>query len=156
MYNIGSEYTSLTLTRELNKSLIPYLRQQIIGMTKSEAASFLLAFVQQVTAYGSDYEKYGEERFYYPEETIMASTADCEDKTFLMAYLSKKLLNLKTVGLYFEYDEHLSLGILLPEQATFSFKYKGEKYLACEPTAKTPRLGYSSIDLGRVTRVIPL
>jgi hypothetical protein len=156
MYSIGNEYTSLSMSSELNQSLMPYLRSHIAGMSKTDAASFLLSFVQQCTPYGSDYDKYGEERFYYPEETVMASTADCEDKTFLMAYLSKRLLGVKAVGLFFEYDEHLSIGLELPDYSSYSFTYKGKSFVACEPTAKSPRLGYSNFNLKRVTRVIEL
>ena len=157
MYSIGNEYTSLRMSTELRKSLVSYLRLQTQNMSKVETAQFLLAFVQQAIPYGSDYTKYGEERYYYPEQTVMASTADCEDKTFLLSYLAKEIAGINSVALYFENDEHLSIGLQIPDYSdSYSFKYKGNYYVACEPTAKTARLGLSSIDLSRVTKVTSL
>lgn len=157
MYKIGKEYTQLRVSSELNRTLMSYLRQQTTDMTQVEKAQFLLAFVQQAIPYGSDYTKYGEERYYYPEQTITAATADCEDKTFLYSYLLKRIAGLNTVALYYELDEHLSIGIEIPNYSdSYSFKYDGKFYIACEPTAQNPRLGYSAFDLNRVTKVTPL
>lgn len=157
MYKVGSEFTALGVSPEMDATAIDYLRTQVAGRDQVESVQFLLAFVQQVVPYGSDYDKYGEERFYYPEETIMSSTADCEDKAMLLAYLCKDILNIETVGLYFEKDEHISLGIKIPDYApSGAFSYAGETYVSCEPTAKYPRLTQSQFDLRRVTEVIPL
>lgn len=157
MYKIGREYTRLGVSSELDNSLISYLRQQSREMSKVEKAKYLLAFVQQAIPYGSDYTKYGEERYYYPEQTVTASTADCEDKTFLYSYLLRRVGGLNSVALYFEHDEHLSLGIEIPEYSeAYSFKYDGKYYISCEPTARSPKLGFSAFDLSRVTKVTPL
>lgn len=157
MYSIGNEYTKLRLSAEMRNSLIPYLQEQTSSMKTAEKAQFLLAFVQQVIPYGSDLIKYGEERYYYPEQTIMASTADCEDKTFLLSYLAREVAGLQSVALYFENDEHLGIGLQIPNyEDSYSFKYQGKYYVACEPTAKTARLGHSAIPMNRVTKVTPL
>ncbi|MFT7230124.1 MAG: hypothetical protein ACI9GO_000587, partial [Bacteroidia bacterium] len=137
--------------------VVEYLRAQVADRETVDQVRFLLAFVQQVVPYGSDYAKYGEERFYYPEETIMASTADCEDKAMLLAYLTKEILGFKSVGLFFQKDEHLSLGIEIPGyEPTGSFGYNGKTYVSCEPTAKYPRLTQSQFSLKRVDQVIEL
>ena len=157
MYDIGSEYTRLSMSSEMKSSLIAYLKRETSSLSKVEQLKFLLAFVQQAVPYGSDYTKYGEERYYYPEQTIMAATADCEDKTFLLAYLAREISGVESVALYFENDEHLSIGLKIPGyEDSYSFKYKGAYYVACEPTAQTARLGKSAIDLSRVTKVTPL
>lgn len=157
MYKIGREYTRLGVSTELDNSLMSYLREQTRTMNKVEKAQFLLSFVQQAIPYGSDYTKYGEERYYYPEQTVTASTADCEDKTFLYSYLLRRVAGLQTVALYFEHDEHLSIGIEIPDYSdAYSFKYDGKYYISCEPTAQSPKLGYSAFDLNRVTKVTRL
>ena len=103
----------------------------------------------------ADYDKYGEERFYYPEETIMSTTSDCEDKAMLMSYLTHNILGLKSIGLFYKQDEHLSLGIEIPGYAPHgSFKYSGKTYVSCEPTAPTPRIPQSQFSLQRVDEVI--
>ncbi len=155
MFEVGKDFIDFSISSELNTSVISYLKNEVEVMSKVDATKFLLAFVQQVSSYGSDYVKYGEERFYYPEETIMAANADCEDKAMLLAYLTKHLINVKTVALYFENDEHLSLAINLPDYSlASSFRYKGNTFIPCEPTAKYPHLGQSQFALKRVTEVI--
>jgi hypothetical protein len=157
MYKVGIEFTSLHMSKEMDTTVIAYLTGQIADREIVDQVRFLLAFVQQVVPYGSDYDKYGEERFYYPEETIMASTADCEDKAMLLAYLTKEILGLNSVGLYFQKDEHLSLGIEIPGyEPTGSFGYNGKQYVSCEPTANYPRLTQSQFSLDRVNKVIEL
>lgn len=157
LFSVGREFTHLNMSNEMEASIVDYLKRKTVYMNEVEATKFLLSFVQQVVPYGSDYVKYGEERFYYPEETIMAKDADCEDKAMLLAYLAKRVLNIQSVGLYFENDEHLSLALEIPDYApTGSFKYKGKTYVSCEPTAGYPKLGQSQFALKKVTEVIPL
>ena len=157
MFDVGKQFTRLGVSEDLETSVVDYLKEQVVGMDMAEASRFLLAFVQQSTAYGSDYEKYGEERFYYPEETVMAATADCEDKAMLLAYLTKEILNLNSVSLYFENDEHLSVALEIPGYTpSGSFTYHGQTYVPCEPTAKYPHLGYSQFELRRVTKITAL
>ena len=157
MFEVGKEFTNLTVSKEMNESVIDYLKTHVDGMNKIDAVKFLLAFVQQVVPYGSDYTKYGEERFYYPEETIMAADADCEDKAILLAYLAKRILGVGSVGLFFENDRHLSLALQIPEYgSSIGFKYDGNTYVSCEPTGKYPHLGVSQFALSRVTKVIRL
>ncbi len=157
LFEVGHEFTDISMSDEMNTSTIEYLSGQVEDRETVDAVRFLLAFVQQVVPYGSDYAKYGEERFYYPEETIMAKSADCEDKAMLLAYLCKEVLDINTVGLFFKEDEHLSLGIEIPGYApSCSFGYAGKTYVSCEPTARYPRLTQSEFNLQRITEVIPL
>ena len=157
LFNVGYSFTRIALSKEINRSLISNLKRTVDTLPKIEAVKYLLAFTQQVSPYGSDYDKYGEERYYYPEQTIMAKTADCEDKAMLLSYLAKRLLNINSVALYFENDEHLSLALEIPGyNAPNSFIYKNKRYVSCEPTAKYPKLGQSQFSLQRVTDVIPL
>lgn len=157
LFEVGKEFTQILMSNEMDSTLMTYLRKEVQHREPQDQVRFLLAFVQQVVPYGSDYDKYGEERFYYPEETIMAKSADCEDKAMLMAYLCREILNLNTVGLYFQKDEHLSLGIEIPNyDPAGSFGYHGKRYVSCEPTAKYPRLTQSQFSLERVDEVIEL
>jgi len=155
MFDVGNYFTDAPMSPEMDSSLMKYLKQQIKGRELIDQVKFLLAFVQQVVPYGSDYDKYGEERFYYPEETIMSASSDCEDKVMLMSYLTHNILGLKSIGLFFKQDEHLSLGIEIPGYAPHgSFNYSGKTYVSCEPTAPAPRIPQSQFSLQRVDEVI--
>lgn len=157
LFNVGFTFTRMPLSREIKQSVMSDLRETIDTMSRIDAIKYLLAFTQQVTPYGSDYDKYGEELYYYPEQTLMATTADCEDKAMLLAYLLKELVQVNSIGLYFENDEHLSLAIEMPGyKGSNSFDYQNKNYVSCEPTAKTPKLGQSQFSLKRVTEVMPL
>ncbi len=157
LFEVGREFTQIQMSNAMDSTLMKYLRAEIYDKEVQEQVRFLLAFVQQVVPYGSDYDKYGEERFYYPEETIMASSADCEDKAMLLAYLCRDILHLNTVALYFQKNEHLSLGIEIPNYDPHgSFGYKGKRYVSCEPTANYPRLTQSQFKLERIDQVIEL
>ncbi len=157
LFEVGREFTQIRMSSDMDSTLIKYLRAAVYNKEVQDQVRLLLAFVQQAIPYGSDYDKYGEERFYYPEETIMASSADCEDKAMLLAYLCRDILNLNTVALYFQKDEHLSLGIEIPNYDPHgSFGYMGKRYVSCEPTANSPRLTQSQFKLERVDQVIEL
>jgi hypothetical protein len=157
MFEVGHEFTDLRMSNEMQNSVVSSLREKVAGRDKVDQVKLLLAFVQQVVPYGSDYAKFGEERFYYPEETIMATTADCEDKALLLSYLCKEILGFKTVGLFFKKDEHISLGIEIPGYTpSGSFRYAGKTYVSCEPTARFPHLTYSEFSLQRIDQVIDL
>lgn len=156
-FNLGNNYTTVAFSDEMTQTLLPALRYKMQGLNKDESIKFLLAFVQQCVPYGSDYDKYGAERYYYPEETVLSTSADCEDKAFLFAYLLDKLLEVKSVGLFFEQDKHYGLAVEIPGYTgKDAFKYSGKSYVACEPTGNLPTLGFSSVRLDRVTSVHPL
>lgn len=157
MFNLGKDYSRMRFSNLLQNSLMDGLKIAIEDMSTIEASRFLLHFVQNVVPYGDDFSKYGGERYYYPEETVMSVSADCEDKTFLLAYLCRELLKIETVGLFFKEDKHIAIALLIPDYApTGSFGHNGKTYVPCEPTGKIARLGYAAIDLKRVTEVIPL
>jgi hypothetical protein len=156
-FDLGRDYSRMPFSQMMKKSLLDNLRIITSEMTKVEGARFLLHFVQNVVPYGDDFSKYGGERYYYPEETVMCSNADCEDKAFLLGYLLRELLKIESVGLFFKEDKHISLALNLEDyNHPNAFKYKGKNYIPCEPTGKNAKLGYSATDLKRVTEVIPL
>lgn len=154
---LGGQFIHNTLSPQAKQSLYPELRAHLKGKTRSDQLRFLLAFVQQIVPYGSDLDKYGTDYYYFPEQTLVAKTADCEDKAFLLATLSKDLLGINSVGLHFKQDQHLALAFELPGFfGGQTFTYKGNQYIPCEPTSTTPVLAYSAFDLSRLGGIIDL
>lgn len=154
---LGTLHILNSLSPQLKETLYPALRQQLTGKTRADQLRFLLAFVQQIVPYGSDLDKYGMDYYYFPEQTLMATTADCEDKAFLLAALSRDLLGIQSVGLHFKQDQHLAIAFELPGFfGGQTFTYRGKQYIPCEPTSTTPVLAYSAFDLSRLGGIVEL
>ena len=90
----------------------------------------------------TDQEQFGKEKFCLTEETLHYPFADCEDRTFLLNRLIQTFTNWKTVGIRF--PNHLALAVELePETGMDVLRYKGRKWVYCDPT-------YFGADVGRV------
>jgi hypothetical protein len=143
---------------EFRSSVIEPLREYVSEMSSNEQkANFLLNFVQSTSGYKTDDEQYGREKYNYPEETMANPYSDCEDKTLLLAFLYKELLDFESVILHFKRDKHVCLGVKLPNRSnSYSFTYNDEAYMVCEPTGRGYKVGRTAIALGRVSEVIEL
>jgi len=154
---IGQSFVRNTLSAEVKNSLYPQLRLHMREMNRINQLRFLLAFVQQSIPYGSDFEKYGTDYFYYPEQSLNAANADCEDKAYLLATLAYDLLGMHSVALHFKKDEHLGLAFHIPGfHGGQTFNYEGKNYVPCEPTSSRPLLAYSAYDLSRIGGIVEL
>ena len=74
-----------------------------------DAVNVLLRFVQTGFSYLTDSEQFGREKFMFPEETLSYPYSDCEDRSFLFAYLVSSLLGLDVIGL--DYPGHVATAV---------------------------------------------
>lgn len=157
-FELGKAYLTMSTSKEFKTSILEPLELLMADMhSLGQKADFLLHFVQQTLTYKSDYDQYGRENYNFPEETVINEYSDCEDRTILLAYLCHELLNIQSVMLHFEKDQHVCLGLKLPNRSnSWSFKYKDEPYIVAEPTGENLSLGKTGIALSRVTNVIDL
>lgn len=100
----------------------------------SDKVRFLHSMVMYSIPYQTDDEQFGYEKFCLPEEVLLYPYADCEDRTFLLNYLVKTLLDLRTIGLHF--TGHMSMAIELPNPDQYSavFSHNEKRYVYCDPT----------------------
>lgn len=154
---IGSAYVNRPTSSEFETSVISGLRNETDRMTSvDEKVEFLLAFVQGAFRYQTDEQQFGREKYNYPEETLSSDFSDCEDRTLLLAYLYRKILNLNSVGLYFERDKHICLAVAMPGKSnSFTLKYDQQNFVICEPTGTGFKPGDTGLPLSRITEVIP-
>ena len=157
-FELGKSYLTMSASHEFKTSVLQPLETLMQDMhSLGQKADFLLHFVQKTLTYKSDYEQYGRENYNFPEETVNNQYSDCEDRTILLAYLCNELLNMESVMLHFEKDQHVCLGLKMPNRSnSWSFKYKDEPYIVAEPTGENLSLGKTGISLSRVTNVIDL
>lgn len=120
----------------VKKSLLSFLDLKLkIFNSNVEKVNFLLAFVQQCVVNKTDMELFGiDDKTLLPEETLFRAAGDCEDKSFLFAYLLKNLLK-KSDSIVIVYENHVSVGVnLISEQNLNLVKFNGKSYALCETT----------------------
>jgi len=155
--SLGKSYVRRNISDQARESIIEPLKEITSQLPMNQRAPFLLKFVQQAFNYKTDTENYGYEKYNYPEETLNASFVDCEDKTLLLAFLYKEILEVNSVLLVFHKKKHVCLGAAVPGYTNaYSFKYKGESYVSCEPTGLNYPVGKSAIPLDEVDEVVEL
>jgi hypothetical protein len=115
------------------KGLIDGLKPAIVGKTEKQAVDLLLNFVQVAFDYATDEQQFGYEKPLFIEETIHYAYSDCEDRSFLFAFLVKELLGLEVVGLH--YPGHLATAVNFSQDQPGDFlNYAGKKFIVCDPT----------------------
>lgn len=135
-----SVYMKTPLSVDAEAAIIPSLKKITKEMSDTEAANFLLAFVQHSFGYKTDREQFGMERYLFAEETLFFPYSDCEDRSVLFAYLTREILGLEVVGLIF--PGHAATAVHFRGQVSGDYiTYKGKKYIICDPT-------YINADIG--------
>ena len=129
-------YASTPLSEDIKKQLYPVLKEKINGKNEIEAANVLIGFVQTAFEYQLDDLVWGQDRPFFPEETLFYPFSDCEDRSALFTTLIRDLLGLETVLLY--YPGHLATAV------KFNEKVEGEtlviddsEFTYCEPTCNS-------------------
>ena len=105
----------------VKESLDQNIEPAIAEMTETEAANFLLNFVQTAFDYQTDQEQFGYEKFFFPEEIFHYKYCDCEDRSVFYAYLVNEYLRLPVAGLNYQdiWLQLLDLQKLLTECTIF-------------------------------------
>ena len=117
----------------LPEVLAPLLR----GKSELEQVNYLMSFVQTAFRYKTDQDQFGYEDFLFPEETLNYAYSDCEDRSFLYAWLVKRLIGLDVVGLH--YPGHLAAATLLSPSDSRAVggtkvSHAGKQYTVTDPT----------------------
>ena len=115
------------------EDLVREITPQIIGLNQLDAVNYLLHFVQYSFNYKTDQDQFGKEKWFYPEDMFCYPYSDCEDHSVLFAYLVKRLLNMKVIGL--NYPSHVATAVLFNGNVNGDkITYKGNNYIVCDPT----------------------
>jgi hypothetical protein len=126
-------YFAAATTGETAQSLKDGLVPLIEGRKTTDAVNLLLRFVQTAFPYKTDGDQFGREKFMFPEETLYYPYSDCEDRSFLFAYLVDGLLKLDVVGL--DYPGHVATAVHFPDiMPGDAVEYEGTRYVICDPT----------------------
>ena len=116
------------------------LRPHLSGLSEQEAVNFLLRFVQTSLTYATDDKQFGYENPLFPEESLFYPASDCEDRSFLFAWLVQELLGLDVVGLH--YPGHMATAVRLNRViGGDTVNFKGKRYLVADPTYINANIG---------------
>jgi len=113
----------------LIKALYPLLKDK----NELEAVNTLLDFVENSFEYKTDFDQFGYEKFYFPEDILFYPYSDCEDRAIFFSYLVKTLLKLEVIGL--DYKTHVATAIKFNSNINGDYVLiKNERYIICDPT----------------------
>lgn len=109
----------------------------LAGKKETEKADMILNFVQTAFTYGYDDQIWGDDRPFFPDETLNYPQSDCEDRSILFANLIRRLTDLDIVLLH--YPNHLATAIHFEEDIQGDYvSLNGKKYFVCDPTGYKP------------------
>lgn len=137
---IWAIYANAPASKEMRENVYPLLKSGIAGRSESEAANMLLDFVQTALEYKTDGEAWGNERVFFPDETLYYPYCDCEDRAILYSRLVRDLMGLQVVLLY--YPGHLATAVEFNENIPGDYiVLNGHRYLVCDPTYINAEIG---------------
>lgn len=135
-----SVYAKAKPSRTFKDRLDTVLLQEMSTKGPLEQVAFLLNWVQQATTHKPDTDVHGQEKYYFPEETLYYPFADCEDLSVLLHWLIRTYTSCQPVLLL--YDDHVACGIERPDgyEGTV-LSWQGRQYIICDPSYKGAGLG---------------
>lgn len=136
-------YFNIPLSRETYSSLIPTLKENLKHMDQKKGVDYLMRFTRYVFLYEDDDENFGKEKRYSPEQTLLSTYSDCDDRAALFFYLVKEIYDLPMVALL--YPKHLTIAVQFDKPIGEPITYKGKKYSYCEPTPQAQNLKIGQI-----------
>lgn len=144
-------YAESTPSEAFLQSMEEQLHPLIHKKSQEEAVNALLRFVQYAFKYKTDYEQFGYERWFFPEETVASAYSDCEDRAILFSQLVRRLLNMEVVLVYYP-GRHLATAIRFdnPDTTGDYLNVDGKKFLICDPTYIGATLGMGMPQLRQV------
>lgn len=126
-------YANTPMQLEVKTGMYVSLKQMISGRTQVDAVNRLLNFVQTGFTYEFDDKVWGEDRAFFPEETLCYPYCDCEDRSILFTRLIRDLLGLDCVLVY--YPGHLATAVKFTEIVSGDYIYlNGSRFVVCDPT----------------------
>ena len=136
-------YFNIPLSRETYSSLIPTLNENLKKMDQKKGIDYLMRFTRYAFLYEDDGENFGKEKRNAPEQTLLSTYSDCDDRAALFFYLVKEIYNLPMVAVL--YPEHLTIAVNLDKPVGNTVNYKGKQYSFCEPTPQMQDLKIGQI-----------
>ena len=125
-------YFNIPLSRQTYQSLVPMLQRNLKGLKVKDGVDYLMRFTRYAFLYEDDQAHFGREKRMAPEETLLASASDCDDRAALFFYLVKEIYNLPMIALV--YQDHITVAVEFKKPYGKTVNYQGRSYSICDPT----------------------
>lgn len=102
-------YANMPIPGEINEKLYPQLKKSIEGLDQLAAVNKILNWVQTGFVYEFDDKVWGEDRAFFPEESLHYPFCDCEDRSILFTRIIRDLLGLDCILVF--YPGHLASAV---------------------------------------------
>ena len=136
---------SAPVSAAVRDSVYPVLRLAIAGMGEVDAVRTILSFVQRLMEHRSDNERWGFEKWNFPDESLFYRCGDCDDHAILFARLIRDLLELDVLLVSCEVNgsPHSTTAVRFSEPLEGGdwIEYGGERYYFCEPSSTAAQVG---------------
>ena|GEM_PF-1003764 len=132
---VDAPFTALVL-----ESLTKQLKPVLAGMSKEVSVAFLQQFVQKAFGYHPYNDKYGFDRFMFPEELLCKEESNDKGKSLLYAWLITHLLNQKAALVEFPGFYSVAISLDQPLDGD-NFQVEGKNYTMADPTFDNAPLG---------------
>ena len=135
-------YANTAFCKETQNQLYPQLKRAIGGRSELEAAERLLNWVQTGFEYEYDDKVWGDDRAFFPDESLYYPYCDCEDRSILFTRLVRDLLGLRCILVY--YPGHLACAVNFSQPVSGDYiMVNGTKYVVCDPTYIGASVGHT-------------
>lgn len=137
-------YAHTPISAAVREQLYPTIRQAIKGCSQVEAVNKLLNYIQTGYEYRYDNEVWGDDRAFFPDETLYYPYCDCEDRAILLTRMVRDLLGLRCLLVY--YPGHLAAAIEFTDEVAKGdyFMVDGHRFTSADPTYIVSRAGQTA------------
>lgn len=127
-----ARHFNMPLSTGTYASLIPALREQVAHLSREKGLMHLLHFTRYAFLFRPDTDQFGQEKRLSPEQTLLYSESDCEDRAGLFYLLVKEIYQLPMIVV--GYPNHVTIAVQLGSAKGDVIHYNGQAYTICEPT----------------------
>ena len=126
-------FVETPVSSTLANSLLPKLKKLTQGKSQKETLEILVAFTRTAFKYKWDWDVYNDDKPMYAEQVFTTEFSDHEDRTALLYYLVKELLDIPMIVIT-HYNNNMTLGVIMDEEMKRKYEYKGRNYTICDAT----------------------
>lgn len=128
-----STYANTPMPSEVKNEVYPQIKKAINGLDQLAAVNKILNWVQTGFEYEFDDKVWGEDRAFFPEESLHYPYCDCEDRSILFTRIVRDLLGLKCILVF--YPGHLASAVCFTEPVSGDYiDLDGKRYVVTDPT----------------------
>lgn len=137
-------YANAPLDKETKDSLYAQLNRQMANADQRLKANMLLNWIQTGMKYELDDKVWGDDRAFFPDETLFYPFCDCEDRAILLTRIVRDIMGLDCLLVY--YPGHLASAINFTEEVNGDYiMVDGRKFVIADPTYINAPIGRTMV-----------